>query len=164
MIYYPLFNYSHGNMDPVLEMLEHPRTVLGLSDGGAHCGVICDVSMPTYMLTHWVRDRARGRRISLEQAVKCQTCETAQTYGLLDRGMLKPGYKADVNVIDFDNLEIHAPRIVYDLPANGRRLVQKATGYTATICSGEVIFEDGEATEAMPGRVLRGTQEAPNQS
>ena len=164
MIYYPLFNYSYGNMDPVLEMLEHPRTVLGLSDGGAHCGVISDVSMPTYMLTHWVRDRERGRRISLEQAVKCQTSETARTYGLLDRGLLKPGYKADVNVIDFDNLKIHAPQIVYDLPANGRRLVQKATGYTATICSGEVIFEDGNATEAMPGRVLRGTQAVPSQN
>lgn len=164
MIYYPLFNYSYGNMDPVLEMLEHPRTVLGLSDGGAHCGVISDVSMPTYMLTHWVRDRKRGRRISLEQAVKCQTSETARTYGLLDRGLLKPGYKADVNVIDFDNLRIHAPQIVYDLPAEGRRLVQKASGYTTTICNGEVIFEDGEATEAMPGRVLRGTQSAPEQS
>ncbi len=164
MIYYPLFNYSYGNMDPVLEMLEHPRTVLGLSDGGAHCGVISDVSMPTYMLTHWVRDRNRGRRISLEQAVKCQTSETARTYGLLDRGMLKSGYKADVNVIDFDNLRIHAPQIVYDLPAKGRRLVQKASGYTTTICNGEVIFEDGEATEAMPGRVLRGAQPAPSQS
>lgn len=164
-IYYPLFYYSYGNMDPVLEMLEHPRTVLGLSDDGAHCGVISDVSMPTYMfITHWIRDRRRGRRISLEQAVKCQTSETAQTYGLLDRGILKPGYKADVNVIDFDNLKIHAPRIVYDLPANGRRLVENASAYSATICNGEVIFEDGEATGAMPGRVLRGTQAAPSQS
>ena len=164
MIYYPLFNYSYGSMDPVLEMLEHPRTVLGLSDGGAHCGVISDVSMPTYMLTHWVRDRTRGRRITLEQAVKCQTSETARTYGLLDRGILRPGYKADVNVIDFDNLRIHAPEIVYDLPANGRRLVQEASGYTATICNGEVIFENGEASGAMPGGVLRGTQAAPIQS
>ena len=96
--------------------------------------------------------------------MKCQTSETTQTYGLLDRGILKPGYKADVNVIDFDNLKIHAPRIVYDLPANGRRLVQDASGYSATICNGEVIFEDGEATGAMPGRVLRGTQAAPSQS
>jgi N-acyl-D-amino-acid deacylase len=150
-------------MNPVLEMLEHPRTVLGLSDGGAHCGVICDVSMPTYMLTHWVRDRTRGRRLPLERAVRMQAFETAKTYGLLDRGLLKPGYKADVNVIDFDNLAIHAPKIVYDLPAGGRRLIQKASGYLATICSGEVIFENGEATEAMPGRLVRGTQAAPSQ-
>ena len=161
MIYYPLFNYAYGNMEPVLEMLEHPRTVLGLSDGGAHCGVICDVSMPTYMLTHWVRDRARGRRLPLESVVKMQTLETAQTYGLLDRGLLKPGYKGDVNVIDFDNLTIHAPEIAYDLPAGGRRLIQKATGYAATLCNGEVIFENGEATEAMPGQLIRGTQDAP---
>jgi N-acyl-D-aspartate/D-glutamate deacylase len=162
VIYYPTMNYSHGDLDATLEMLEHPLCRLGLADGGAHCGFICDVSLPTYMLTHWVRDRTRGRRVSLEWAVKIQTQDTAQTYGLLDRGVIAPGYKADLNIIDFGGLRLHAPQIVADLPAGGKRFVQRADGYAATICSGEVAFEHGEATGAMPGRLIRGRRHGPS--
>ena len=137
-------------------MMLHPRTVLGLSDGGAHCGLICDASMPTYLLTHWVRDRTRGERIPLEQAVRLQTGNTAAVYGLTDRGTLEPGKKADLNLIDFDALRLHAPEMVFDLPAGGRRLVQRVDGYRATIVSGEVTFENGEPTGARPGGLVRG--------
>jgi N-acyl-D-amino-acid deacylase len=140
--------------------LSDPATVLSLSDGGAHCGVICDASMPTYLLTHWVRDRNRGERISLELAIKRQTSDTAALYGLRDRGTLTPGLKADVNLIDFNNLRLHPPEMVFDLPADGRRFVQRADGYRSTIVSGEVTFENGEATGAMPGKDVRGPQAA----
>jgi len=160
MLYFPLFNYSDGNLDSTLEMLRHPQAALGLSDGGAHCGVICDASTPTYVLTHWVRDRARGERIPLEWAVKKQTQETAALYGLRDRGVLAPGKKADVNVIDFENLRLRAPRMAFDLPAHGRRLVQRADGYSATLVSGEVAFEEGEPTGALPGKLVRGARDA----
>lgn len=158
LLYFPLFNYSQFDMDPIYEMLVHPTTTLGLSDGGAHCGVICDASTPTFMLTHWARDRDRGKKISLESIVARQTRETANLYGLRDRGLLKRGMKADVNVIDFDALNLHAPEMVFDLPAQGRRLVQKATGYRETIVSGEVTFHNGEATGTFPGRLIRGEQ------
>jgi N-acyl-D-amino-acid deacylase len=161
IIYLPTMNYSHGDLDATLEMMEHPLCRLGLADGGAHCGFICDVSLPTYMLTHWVRDRTRGRRTTLEWAVKLQTRDTAETYGLLDRGLIAPGYKADINLIDFENLHLEAPQMVADLPAGGKRFIQKATGYLATICSGEIIFEGGVPTGAMPGRLLRGRIPAP---
>jgi N-acyl-D-aspartate/D-glutamate deacylase len=155
-LFAPLANYVDYNFDALREMMLHPRTVLGLSDGGAHCGLICDASMPTFLLTHWVRDRSRGERLPLEHAVRLQTGNTASVYGFNDRGTLEPGKKADVNVIDLDALRIHAPEMVFDLPANGRRLIQRVAGYRATVVSGEVTFADGEATGARPGRLVRG--------
>jgi N-acyl-D-amino-acid deacylase len=157
IIYMPLA-YRNYSFDAILPQLANPNTVLSLSDGGAHCGVICDASMPTYLLTHWVRDRRRGERIPLEFAVKRQTHDTAQLYGLQDRGTLAPGMKADVNLIEFEQLRLHPPEMVFDLPANGRRFVQRADGYKFTIVSGEVTFEDGQPTGALPGKVVRGPQ------
>jgi len=159
IIYMPLA-YKNYSFDGILPQLGNPHTVLSLSDGGAHCGVICDASMPTYLLTHWVRDRDRGERIPLEFAVKRQTHDTAQLYGLRDRGTLTPGMKADVNLIEFDRLRLHPPEMVFDLPANGRRFVQRADGYKFTVVNGEVTFEDGQPTGAMPGKVVRGTRGA----
>jgi len=157
-IYLPFLGYSHGNFDAIREMMLHPQAVFGLSDGGAHCGLICDASMPTYLLTHWVRDRSRGERIGLEHIARCQTRNTAALFGLHDRGALVPGMKADANVIDFEHLRIHAPEMVFDLPASARRLVQRVDGYRHTVCSGEVTFENGEPTGAMPGTLIRGPQ------
>ncbi len=161
MIYLPLIGYANGDFDALREMMEHPAAVFSLSDGGAHCGLICDASVPTFLLTHWVRDRERGDRIPLERVVEQQTRRTAWFYGLEDRGVIAPGMKADVNVIDFDRLHLHAPEVVYDLPAGGRRLVQKIDGYRYTVQSGEVTFEDGQATGALPGRLVRGPQPHP---
>ncbi len=155
-LFAPLANYVDGNLDVLQTMMLHPRTVLGLSDGGAHCGLICDASMPTFLLTHWVRDRRRGARIPLEQAVRLQTGNTAAVYGFADRGVIAVGKKADLNVIDLDALRLHAPEMVHDLPAGGRRLIQRVDGYRATIVSGEVTFEDGEPTRARPGTLVRG--------
>ncbi len=163
LVYLPLLGYADCDLEAIRAMMVHPQSVFGLSDGGAHCGIICDASMPTFLLTHWARDRARGERIPLEQLVERQTRRTAAFYGMDDRGVLAPGMKADVNVIDFDALHIHAPEIVYDLPADGRRLIQKVDGYRYTICSGEVIYEEGEPTGALPGKLVRGPQ-APPQS
>ena len=160
-LFAPLANYADANFDAIREMLVHPRTMIGLSDGGAHCGLICDCSMPTYLLTHWARDRSRGEGIPLEAVVKLQTKDTAEVYGFGDRGVIAPGMKADINVIDFDGLTLHAPEMVHDLPAGGRRLIQRVDGYRATICSGEVIFENGEPTGAMPGKLVRGPQPNP---
>ena len=159
-IYLPLLNYSLFNFDHIREMMDHPMTVLSLSDGGAHCGVICDASFPTYMVSYWARDRERGARVPLEQVVRMQTHDTAKLYGLNDRGVIAPGMKADVNVIDLAKLKILAPEMVFDLPAEGRRLVQRAEGYRATVVSGVVTFENGEATGAMPGKLVRGPQRA----
>ena len=159
-IYLPLLNYAQFNFDHILEMMQHPATILSLSDGGAHCGVICDASFPTYMLTYWARDRSRGGRMPLERVVAMQTHDTAKLYGLNDRGVIAPGMKADVNVIDLEALRILPPEMVFDLPADGRRLIQKAEGYRATIVSGVVTFENGEATGEMPGRLVRGPQVA----
>lgn len=161
LLYHPLFNYLPGNLDYVEEMLEHPHTVFGLSDGGAHCGVLCDASFPTTLIQHWGRDRTRGKKLPLERLVAMQTRETAELVGLYDRGLLRPGYKADVNVIDFDGLTLHPPTVVYDLPAGGRRLIQRATGYKHTIVSGRIAFEEGEPTGELAGRVIRGSQPAP---
>ncbi len=158
LLYFPLLGYSHGNFDDMRTMLVHPQTVLGLSDGGAHCGIICDASMPTYMLSHWVRDRSRGERIPLEQVVRMQTRNTAALFGFDDRGALAPGLRADVNLIDFDNLQLAPPEIVFDLPAKGRRLIQRASGYRMTIQGGQAIYEDAEPTGALPGKLLRGAQ------
>jgi N-acyl-D-aspartate/D-glutamate deacylase len=162
LLYMPFANYSDFNFDALREMLVNPDTALGLSDGGAHCGAICDASMPTYMLTHWVRDRSRGERLPIEFAVKRQTSDTAKFYGLHDRGVLAPGMKADVNVIDLEGLKLHPPQMVFDLPAGGRRLIQRADGYKYTVVSGEVTFQDGKPTEAMPGKLIRGPQPAPH--
>ena len=161
LLYIPLLGYAHGDFDALHEMLVHPGSVLGLGDGGAHCGLLCDASLPTYMLTHWVRDRSRGARLGLEQAVHMQTRSTASLYGFDDRGLLAPGYLADVNVIDLDALAIDAPTMVYDLPAGGRRLVQRARGYGATIKRGVVVREDDESTGERPGVLLRGAQPEP---
>lgn len=158
MIYFPLFGYGRGNFDAIRETMMHPSTGLSLADGGAHCGAICDASTPTFMLMHWVRDRSRGERIPLEVAVRNQTRDTAVQYGLRDRGVLAPGMKADLNVIDFENLDLTAPEVRYDFPAGGRRLYQGATGYRATVVSGEVVFENDEPTGALPGRLIRGEQ------
>ena len=158
LLYFPLFNYTSGAMDPIRTMLQHPRTNIGLGDGGAHCGAICDASIPTFMLTHWVKGRARGERLPLEFVVKRQTRDTALLYGFADRGLIRPGLKADINVIDLDHLSIPAPHMVHDLPAQGRRLVQEARGYTAILKSGQVTFENGEDTGARPGGLLRGPQ------
>ncbi len=157
-IYYPIINYADANFDAIREMLIHPQALLSLSDGGAHCGLICDASSPSYMLTYWVRDRSRGPRLPLELAIKMQTQETAQAYGLLDRGVLKTGMKADVNLIDLQSLELHAPEAVKDLPASGRRLIQRVDGYKATIQSGEITYLDGVITGALPGKLIRGPQ------
>jgi N-acyl-D-aspartate/D-glutamate deacylase len=161
LIYLPLIGYSHGDFEALRAMMLHPQSVFGLSDGGAHCGLICDASVPTYLLTHWVRDRTRGERIPLERIVERQTRRTAALYGLRDRGILAPGAKADLNVVDLDALRIHAPEVVYDLPAAGRRLIQKVDGYRYTVQSGEVTWEDGVATGALPGRLIRGPQPPP---
>ena len=143
-VYLPLLNYTDFNFDHIHEMLQSDRTVVSLSDGGAHCGVICDASFPTYLLTHWVRDRSRGERISLEHAVKRQCHDTARLYGLTDRGTLETGMRADINIIDFDALKIDAPQMVFDLPAGGRRMIQRAQGYRHTFVSGVETFTDGQ--------------------
>ncbi|GHJ29770.1 MULTISPECIES: N-acyl-D-amino-acid deacylase family protein [Streptomyces] len=161
MIFRPLLGYSEYTLDPIREMLLHPQAVLGLSDAGAHCRLICDASTPTSMLTHWVRDRSRGARLPLEFVVKKQTWEPAQLYGLRDRGLLRPGYRADINIIDLDRLSLRSPEFVHDLPAGGGRLIQKADGYVATVVAGEITFREGEATGALPGRLVRGTRSGP---
>ena len=158
LLYFPFLGYAEQNFDALREMMLHPQAVFGLSDGGAHCGLICDASNPSFLLTHWVRDRSRGEKLPLEHVVRAQTKNTAALYGLLDRGQLRPGYKADVNVIDFDGLTIHRPEMVFDLPGGARRLIQKVDGYEATICSGVVTYEHGEVTGALPGKLVRGPQ------
>ncbi len=155
MLYFPVTNYVHGDLEVVREMIVDPHTVLGLSDGGAHCGVICDASLNTTMLTHWVRDRTRGERLPLEFVIKRQTSETADFFGFHDRGRLAVGKKADVNVIDFEALRPYHPEMIYDLPAGGRRLVQRVDGYDMTVCSGVPIFEKGVETGARPGKLVR---------
>lgn len=160
-LYFPLFNYADRSLEPLFKMHNHSRIFMGLSDGGAHCGAICDAGMPTFMLTHWTRDRSRGEKIALERIIHRQTRQTAEIYGLRDRGLLKPGYRADVNVIDYENLRLDSPRMVRDLPAGGRRLLQQAHGYKMTICAGQVILENDVPTDARPGRVVRGPQAEP---
>jgi len=155
LFYTPFANYADDNLDCCREMLLHKDTVPGLGDGGAHVGTICDASFVTTLLTHWGRDRSRGERIDLPTLIKRQTRDTARTVDLHDRGVLAPGMKGDVNIIDFDNLNNRAPEIVHDLPAGGARLEQKADGFIATVVSGEVTYERGEPTDALPGRLLR---------
>ncbi len=155
LLFAPLASYADRNLDALQEMMTHPRTVLGLGDGGAHCGLICDASMTTFLLTHWVRDRTRGERLPLEQVVHLQTARPASVYGFGDRGTIEPGKRADLNLVDVDGLRLHAPEMVRDLPAGGRRLVQRVEGYKATVVAGEVTFEDGQPTGARPGRLVR---------
>ncbi len=160
MLYMPAGNFVSGNLDAVGEMISHPASVAGLSDGGAHVGTICDVSFPTTMLQWWGRDRPYGR-IPIETLVSKQTMLTAQTVGLLDRGVVAPGYRADLNLIDFDALRLFHPEIRHDLPAGGRRLLQRAEGYRHTFVHGVEIMTDGIPTGETPGRVVRGGQSAP---
>lgn len=160
MIYFPIMGYGQGNLDRQLEMLTDDNTVISLADTGAHCGVLSDASMPTYLLSHFARDRERGR-ISLEEAVKMHSRDTARCVALEDRGTLQPGMRADINIIDFDNLKLLAPEIIYDLPAGGRRVFQGAEGYKYTLVGGEVIMKDGVETEARPGKLVRGAQKSP---
>jgi N-acyl-D-amino-acid deacylase len=154
-LFAPLASYADHDHEAIREMMTHPATTLGLSDGGAHCGLICDVSMPTYLLTHWVKGRTRGERLGLEQAISLQTSRTAAAYGFTDRGTLAPGRRADINLIDLDGMALGAPEMVFDLPAGGRRLIQRADGYVATIVAGTVTYERGEPTGERPGRLVR---------
>ncbi|MCV7219628.1 N-acyl-D-amino-acid deacylase family protein [Mycolicibacterium elephantis] len=158
MLLLPLYNYADGNHDAIREMLTHPAGVLGLSDGGAHCSMICDASYPTFLLTHWARDRHRGKQLPLEYVIRKQAHDTAELFGLTDRGTIAVGKKADINVIDMNALTLHAPRMAYDLPAGGNRLVQGASGYRATIVNGVVTRRDGADTGARPGRLVRGAR------
>ncbi|HET7882511.1 MAG TPA: amidohydrolase family protein, partial [Acetobacteraceae bacterium] len=157
ILYRPLSNYSYGNLDTVHDMLTHDATIVGLGDGGAHVGVLCDSSAISYLLTHWTRDRKRGAKLPLPWAIRRLTHDSASAIGLTDRGVLAPAYKADINVIDYDRLQLRQPEVVYDLPSGGRRLVQRTDGYVATIVSGVPVYRDGEATGALPGRLVRGT-------
>jgi N-acyl-D-aspartate/D-glutamate deacylase len=157
----PVLNYSNGSADPIREMLYHPRAALGLGDGGAHCGIICDASIQTFMLTHWVRDRTRGEKVPVEFAVRRMAKDTADLYGFHDRGVVAVGMKADLNVIDLAGLTLRAPEMVFDLPAGGRRFMQRARGYRYTVCSGEITIENDELTGAYPGRLVRGAQDLP---
>lgn len=161
MLYAPLLNYAHGSLDACYSMLSHPDTMPGLSDGGAHVGMICDGSFPTSNLTHWTRDRTRGPKLPLAQMIHMQTQRTAHAMQLFDRGQIAPGLRADLNVIDYDALQLMAPEVCYDLPTGGRRLMQRARGYDATIVAGEVTYRDGEATGALPGRLIRGARARP---
>ena len=151
-------NYFDGNLDIVGTLLNDPATICGLADAGAHVGYICDAGSATSMLTHWVRDRKRGPGLPLEYLVKKQTWDTARTYGLNDRGVVAPGYKADFNLIDFANLRVTLPSLIYDLPAGGRRMIQRAEGYRHTFVSGMEVMRDGEISGALPGKLIRGEQ------
>ena len=160
-LFMPFANYANYNLDCCGEMIGHPDCVMGLGDGGAHVGLISDGSYPTYLLAHWGRDRARGQ-FDLAYLVKRQTMDTARAVGLNDRGVIAPGMKADLNVIDFDKLRVEAPHMAFDLPAGGKRLLQGAKGYVATILSGEITYREGAAMDALPGRLIRGPQSAPS--
>ncbi|MEM9727036.1 MAG: amidohydrolase family protein [Myxococcota bacterium] len=154
LLYFPVYNYTGMNLDAVHEMLTHPRALPGLSDGGAHVGTICDASMPTFLLTHWARDRGEGR-IPLEKVIQMQAHDTARFIGLDDRGTLSRGQRADINIIDFDALRLLPPVMLKDLPAGGQRLMQHANGYVATLVAGEAIARHGKLTGARPGRLVR---------
>ena len=160
LFYQPLGGYFTYNFDFFRKNMQHPNVLFGLSDGGAHCGVIADAGMPTFIISYWGRDRVKGEKFPLEFLVRKLTSDTARAYGLNDRGQLKPGLLADVNIIDFDALRLFRPEAIHDLPAGGRRLVQRAEGYRFTVKSGQVTFVDGEFTGALPGSLVRGGREA----
>ena len=156
MLYLPVTNYAAGNLDVVREMIAAPNTLIGLGDGGAHVGIMCDATATSYTLTHWTRDRGRGALFPVawgDQAAGRAT--TPRRSGLNDRGLLRVGMKADINILDYDKLRLRAPEVVYDLPAGGKRLVQRTDGFDATIVSGAVVYRHGEATGALPGRLVR---------
>jgi N-acyl-D-aspartate/D-glutamate deacylase len=161
ILYFPVNNFPGNSFDAINTMLRNPATIIGIGDGGAHQGMICDSSTTTFLLTYWTRDR-KGDRLPLPTAIRMLTHDTSAALGLEDRGMVAPGYKADINVIDYDRLHLHAPFVVRDLPAGGRRLMQRADGYVATIKSGQIIYREGEFTGALPGRLVRGAQPCPN--
>jgi len=154
----PIINYADRNLEAVRTMVEHPQTLMGLGDGGAHVGIICDASSTTHMLSYWTRDRTRGPRLPLAFAVKRLTRDNARALGLGDRGLVAPGKKADLNVIDYGRLQIRVPEMHYDLPAGGKRLVQRADGYEATVVNGAITYREGVATGALPGRLVRGAR------
>jgi len=158
LIYACFTPYENYKLDFVEQAYRLKSSVAGGSDGGAHCGLICDASMPTTNLSHWARDREAGKKLPLEMLIRKQTKDTAETYGLFDRGEIKPGMLADINIIDFEELNVSHPKMIHDLPLGGRRLVQDATGYIATIKSGEIISENGKATGLLPGNLIRGKQ------
>ena len=164
ILYRPLSNYAYGDLDTVKDMMQHPNTLVGLGDGGAHVGVLTDASAITFMLTHWTRDRSRGERVPLEWAIKRLTRDNAEAIGLLDRGLLQVGKKADINVIDYTNLAICPPEVLYDLPAGGKRMVQRTRGYEATIVAGQIVQRNGVETGALPGRLVRGAQSGPEEA
>ena len=159
LFYQPLGGYHTYDLEPHKKLLEHPNVLFGLSDGGAHCGVIADAGMPTFIMTHWGRDRTRGDKLSLEFIVKSLTSSTAEAFGMFDRGYIKEGKIADINIIDFDSMRLHRPEAIFDLPAGGRRLVQKPEGYEITVKAGEVIFDNGVHTGALPGKLVRRSNE-----
>ncbi|MEI6383663.1 MAG: amidohydrolase family protein [Betaproteobacteria bacterium] len=153
--YFPLYNYTENNLDVVHAMLTHPATLLGLGDAGAHCGYICDASYPTYLIKHWARDRTRGPKLPIEFLVHAQTQRNVRALGMFDRGALVLGMKADINIIDYEKLDLSNPKMVNDLPAGGRRLIQKASGYVSTMVNGQVVMEHGEPTGQLPGQLIR---------
>ncbi len=160
ILYLPVTNYAGGNLDVVREMIAAPNTLLGLGDGGAHVGIMCDSTATTYTLTHWTRDRGRGALFPVSWIIKRLTSDNAAAIGLNDRGLLHAGRKADINVLDYEKLRLRSPEIAYDLPAGGKRLLQRTEGIDATIVSGAVVYRHGEATGALPGRLVRGAREA----
>jgi N-acyl-D-aspartate/D-glutamate deacylase len=159
MLYFPVANFARYNLDSTLEMLKSRHTVIGIGDGGAHLGMICDASLPTHVLTYWTRDRP-GERLKLGTAIRMLSRDTAAVGGLDDRGLIAPGFTADLNIIDYDRLKLQAPHPIDDLPAGGRRLMQRAEGFVATVKTGSVTYRDGEHTGALPGRLVRGAQAA----
>src|SRR4030095_6840010 len=156
----PLLNYGRGSYDALYEMMTDPLSIQGLGDGGAHCGIVCDASMTTYMLAHWVRDRTRGPRLRIEHAVRRLTSDAAALYQLSDRGIVAPGYKADLNVIDLTSVRLARPELAHDLPTGARRMIQSDSGYIATLVAGEVVTANGDTTDARPGRVVRSGRRA----
>jgi len=160
ILYLPVTNYAGGNLDVVREMIAAPNSLLGLGDGGAHVGIMCDATATSYTLTHWTRDRGRGALFPVSWAIRRLSADNAAAIGLNDRGLLRAGMKADINILDYDRLRLRRPEIVYDLPAGGKRLIQRTDGFDATIVSGAVVYRHGEATGALPGRLIRGTREA----
>jgi N-acyl-D-aspartate/D-glutamate deacylase len=161
ILYLPVTNYAGGNLDVVREMIAAPNTLLGLGDGGAHVGIMCDATSTTFTLTHWTRDRGRGALFPVSWIIKRLTADNAAAIGLADRGLLRTGMKADINILDYDNMRLRPPQIAYDLPAGGKRLLQRTEGIDATIVSGAIVYRHGEATGALPGRLIRGGNVTP---
>ncbi|MEM7543885.1 MAG: amidohydrolase family protein, partial [Pseudomonadota bacterium] len=154
-LFFAVNAYPYGHLEPLRQMIEWEHSVIGAADGGAHVGFICDASVPTTMLTHWVRDRTRGPKLPLEFVIKKQTHDAAALYNMRDRGLVKTGIRANLNVIDFENLNVAPPRMVNDLPTGASRLLQEATGYAATIVGGQITRRDGHYTGATPGMLVR---------